>query len=69
MGILPLVDIGTSSFFIRKVIVKKLGPMDRVQLCHQDVRYGNGEMEAMQGVVTLLVKFQGKDMLMQAYVL
>ena len=49
--------------------MKKLGLWEQVRPCNQDVRYGNGVVEPMKGVITLPVKIQGKDMPMRAYVL
>ena len=67
--ILALVDTGATSSFVQAAVVKRLGLWDSVQPCNQDVRYGNGDVEPMIGMVTLPVKVQGADMPMQAFVL
>ena len=67
--ILALVDTGATSSFVQAAVVKRLGLWDSVQPCHQDVRYGNGDVEPMLGVVTLPVKVQAIDMPMRAFVL
>ena len=67
--ILALVDTGATSSFVQQGLVKKLGLWNRVQSCQQQVRYGNGDVEPMIGVVTLPVRVQGTHMPMRAYVL
>ena len=37
--------------------------------CHQEVQYGNGDVEPMIGEITLPIKVQGVDMPLRAYVL
>lgn len=64
-----LVDTGATASFVQLSVLKKLGLEGRMEEWDNSVRFGNGEVERMEGKIRLPLEVQGKHFPMEAYVL
>ena len=67
--IMALVDIGASVTFIQFSLAKKLGIWDQHTMTREQVRYGNGVVEPVLGIVSLDFTLQTHSFSTPAYVL
>ena len=64
-----LVDTGAIASFVQLSVLKKLGLEGRMEEWEGSVRFGNGEVERMEGKINLPLEVQGKHFPLEAYVL
>ena len=64
-----LIDTGATACFIQSSLAKKLGVWDKRMSSTHQVRYANGVVEPVLGIVSLDVTLQGQPAPVQAYVL
>ena len=64
-----LVDTGATSSFIQHTLVRKLNLQNLVQSCDQRVRFGNGEVEKVQGKLNAKIYIEGIPFQLEAFVL